>query len=233
MATDNLHWEGKEDNATRHRGGKVDPEYLASIPDPTRIVKPRPKPRSADGGPPESGEDRPWGSDKCVLMRSYRPGFDEESQYQVFTRTKPFPIDKLRFIEKHVAYQTLLRKAPAGEIHEHYKLHLSRLEPIRETIAVLSKRLQGYRPQKYLDLKEARENDMSIDEIEKLEEGFRAYKRLVKERDKMRAHERAVSRLLVGCEKRGKRVRGFEKVNWQTGQDEDDGDGAEEAVVKE
>ena len=230
---DYLYWKSKQQKRLRVFDEQVDANLRAVIPDPTEIIEPSPVPQSAGGGPPESGSGRPWGSDKCVLMRCYRPGPTEDSKYQVVALEKPVLIHKLRFVEQHVAYQTLLAKAPADEIHKHYGLHLKRLKRIREAIGALAKRLQRYHPQNYLDLKSNRRKAKSLSEIDKLEEGFLAYKKLVKSRDRLRAYERAVATLLVQCEDAGKGEPGFEKVDWQTGQGGNDGDKIEGACPKE
>lgn len=46
-------------------------------------------------------------------------------------------------------------------------------------------------------------------------EGFLAFRRAIRERNKLQACERAVARLLVKCEEAGKEISGFQKVVWQ------------------
>ena len=234
-------------------GEQEDDDLSAFIPDPTVIMEPDAEEpdaeepdadqQSASIGSAESG--RAWGSDKCVMMRCYHPGSDESSRYRVVVSEKPVLITELRFAEQNVAYETLLAKAPAGEIQKHYRLHLARLEDIREHIASsgrATERLQYYHVQYHLHLKEHLEDYMkkyskeypkdhlhkylkgklakakSQSEFQRVEKGSLAYKKMVKLRDKLKACERAVARLLVKCEDAGKEEPGFEKVNWQTDQ---------------
>ena len=192
----------------------------AFIPDPTVIMELGPEQQSASNGPPESGSGRAWGSDKCVMMKCYRPGPNEVSRYQVVVSKEPVLISELRFAEQHVAYETLLAKARAGEIQEHYRLHLARLKGIRKVIAasgVAVNKFQGDHLEYYMYLHGALDNAKSQSEVQRLKEGSLAYEKAVKKRDKLRACERAVARLLVRCEDAGKGEPGFEKVSWQTG----------------
>lgn len=228
-------------------GEQEDDDLSAFIPDPTVIMEPDAEQQRASIGSPESG--RAWGSDKCVVMRCYHPGSDENSRYQVVVSEEPVSITELRFAEQNVAYETLLAKAPAGEIQEHYRLHLARLEDIREAVATCGRateRLQDCHLQYYLHLKFNQKDHLkehledylkdhpeghlkdylkgnlakakSQSEVQRLEKGSLAYKKVVKVRDKLRACERAVARLLVRCEDAGKEEPGFEKVDWQTDQ---------------
>ena len=202
------------------KGEQENAKFSACIPDPTVIMKLGPEQQSASNEPPESGSGRAWGSDKCVMMKCYRPGSNEVSRYQVVVSGEPVLISELRFVEQHVAYDTLLAEAPAGEIQEHYRLHLARLKGIRKDIAasgVAVNKLQGYKCGYYLYLHNALDNAKSQSEVQRLKEGSLAYEKAVKKRDKLRACERAVARLLVRCEDAGKGEPGFEKVSWQTG----------------
>ena len=230
-------------------GEQEDADLSAFIPDPTVIMEPDAdepdaEQQSASIGSPESG--RAWGLDKCVALRCYCPGSDENSRYQVVVSEEPVLITELRFAEQNVAYETLLEKAPAGEIQEHYGLHLARLKDIREAVAASGRaieRLRGAHLQYHLHLnynpkdhpKEHLEEYLkdhlgdhlkdylkgpakSQSEVQRLKKGSLAYKKVVKLRDKLKACERAVARLLVRCEDAGKEEPGFEKVSWQTDQ---------------
>ena len=198
--------------------GEQDADLSAFIPDPTVIMVPSPKQQSASTGSSERGSGRAWGSDKCVVMRRYRPGSDDDSRYQVVVSEEPVLINELRFAEQNVAYETLLANAPAGEVQEHYRLHLARLKSIRKTLAAngaATNKLQGDHLRQHLHLKGAPDNAKSRSESQRLKEGSLAYEKAAKERDKLRACERAVARLLVRCEDAGKGERGFEKIDWQ------------------
>lgn len=200
-----------------------DDELVAFIPDPTKIIEPCPGPQNASTGPPQSGSGRAWGSDKCVLVKCYRPGSGKISEYQVVMSQEPVLITRLRWVEQNVAYETLLAKAPASEIQEQYKLHLTRLGRLREAIAAREaaiERFRGYQLEVEHELhgKGARDDAKLKAELQKLEKRTLLCKRAVKENDKLRACERAVVRLLVKCEDAGKGEPGFKKVNWQTGQ---------------
>ena len=198
-----------------------DDQILAFIPDPTVIMEPSPDYQNSSTGPPKSGSGRAWGSDKCVVMRCYRPGSGRISEYQVVTSEVPVLISRLRFAEQNVAYETLLAKAPASEMQEQYRLHLTHLKPIREAIAArvaVIYRLRGYHLGHDQYPKGARDNARSQTERQILEKRIWVFKKAIKERDKLRACERAVMRLLVRCEDAGKGEPGFKKVDWQTGQ---------------
>ena len=199
-------------------------KLLACIPDPTVIIAPSPKPLNANTGPSKSDSVRAWELDIHVVMKCYRPGSKEDSKCQVVASEEPVSMTKLRFAERNVVYETLLAKAPAGEIQHHYRLHLARLKSIRETIAasaLVTKELQECHLEHYLYLKGLRGNAKSQSEVKRLEEGSLAYNEAVKGMNKLRACERTIARLLVRCEDAGKGEPRFEKVGWQTG---DDGD---------
>ena len=200
-----------------------DVKLSACIPDPTVIITPRPKPLNASTGTSKSNSVKAWELDIYVVMRCYRPGSKEHSKYQVVASEEPISMTQLRFAERNVVYETLLAKAPAGEIQHHYRLHLARLKGLRQIIAAraqVTKELQEFHLEHYLYLKGVR-GKKSQSEVKRLEEGLLAYNEAVKGMNKLRACERTIERLLVRCEDAGKGEPGFEKVGWQT---VDDGD---------
>ena len=200
-------------------GEQEDADLSAFIPDPTVIMELSPELQNAINGSPKggSGSGIAWGSDICVMMRCYRPGSGEDSQYRVVVSEEPVLVSELRFAERNVAYETLLAKAPASEIQKHYRLHLARLKSLRKAIRVVTNKLRFYHLHDSLFLKGAGVDAKSKGEVQRLKEGALAYKKAAKRWDKLRACERAVERLLVRCEDAGKGEPGFEKATWQTG----------------
>lgn len=156
--------------------------------------------------------------DKYVMKKCYRPGFDNDSQFKVFISETPILIAHLRPSEQNVAYDAILSGAPAHEIPSYYFLHLSRLANIRQAIASRTTSCQ----EEIDNLRRASVAERSTESLktecvdgEKVDEAFRAYKRAFKEKQKVKACERGVMRLLERCEDILKGGAGFEPVRWR------------------
>lgn len=208
----------------------------ASLPDPLVIMKPcseaNASTRFQQGGSGRTIDNRE--PDKYVLMRCYRPGDRGDSRFKVFVSETPVLITDLRPLEQNIAYGRLLENARGNKINEYYGLHLLRLMRFRESIVVSEIAMDELRKYHVQHLKRLRrlriarlggkeatdggseeEGGLSHSENERVEQGFWAYQRALKERERLRALERGVKRLLVRCEDAGRGVLGFREVEWE------------------
>lgn len=158
------------------------------------------------------GSGKPWERepDKYVMEKCFRPGYDENSRFKVVVSETPVLITHLRLCEQNVAYEALLAKAPMQKVTEYYTLHLSRLAAIREALAsdtVVS--MRGAESACRDNIAEGSSEPEETEKIyeakriqrEKVESAFRAYKEAIKRRERLKANERGVVRLLVMCER--------------------------------
>lgn len=211
-------------------------EPSAFLPGPAQRIEPHSE-RSSSARPPKTGSGKPRGSDKHVPMKWYRPGKGEESRFKVLVSENPVLITDLRRAEQNMAYETIFENLPADKINEYYDIHLQRLKGIREAIVATEAVMQRFQlcyvrhklrvndVQKAIvdkgmaRFRESMDIRAEVEEQGKEEgrvwEGFLAFRRAIRERNKLQACERAVARLLVKCEEAGKEISGFQKVVWQ------------------
>ncbi|CAF9911388.1 MAG: hypothetical protein ALECFALPRED_007310 [Alectoria fallacina] len=181
-----------------------------SVPSP--VSKPQPgSPRKRERHAGHlNGRDKPWERepDKYVMMRCYRPGYDENSKFKVVVFETPVLITHLRLSEQNAAYEALLARAPAHKIPEYYNLQLSRLFDIREAIKSMTAIYQrGRDRERGADVVKSSTELLAAECIESEEaaDSFRAYVKALKSREKLKArlkaNERWVVRLLGICER--------------------------------
>lgn len=182
-----------------------------SVPAP--VSKPQPgSSREREGHAGHlNGRDKPWERepDKYVVMKCYRPGYDENSKFKVVVFETPVLITHLRLSEQNAAYEALLARAPAHKIPEYYNLQLSRLLDIREAIKSMTATYErGRDRERRADVVKSSTESLAAEciESEKAPDSFRAYVKALKSREKLKArlkaNERGVVRLLEMCERK-------------------------------
>lgn len=215
-------------------------EPSAFLPDLAHSIEPHSE-SSAGARVPEPGSGEYRELDKYVPMKRYRPGKGEGSRFKVLVSETPVLITDLRLAEQNIAYETIFDNLPADKVNEFYQMHLQRLKDIREAIvaseAVMQRfqwcfvrhnlRVNGVRKgivdkglarfKEGMDIRAGVEEEGGVEDSEhrKVWEGFLAFRRALRESKKLQACERAVARLLVKCEDKGKDIMGFQKVIWQ------------------
>ncbi|CAD6591270.1 MAG: hypothetical protein ASARMPREDX12_005055 [Alectoria sarmentosa] len=166
--------------------------------------------REGHAGHLNGRDNKPWERepDKYVMMRCYRPGYDERSNFKVVVFETPVLITHLRLSEQNAAYEALLARASAHEIPEYYNLQLSRLLDIREAIkSMTATDERGRDGECRADVVKSSTELLAAEcvESEEAADSFRAYAKALKGREKLKArlkaNKRWVVRLLRMCER--------------------------------
>ena len=155
----------------------------------------------------------------------------KDSEPKEVISENPVLITDLHFTEQNVVYEALLVNARPHKVQEYYGLQLLRLKEVREAIGVaeitmddsLKYRIEYLKHLQRIDggtadvhggtvMAEESKDQSADSEIKK---GYHSYVRASQNKDKLRAYERAVMRLLEKCEDAGEGKPEFQKVVWQ------------------
>ena len=140
--------------------------------------------------------------DKYVMTTQFQISRDKNGEVKAFVSDEPVLISDLRPAEQNAAYGALLARAPgAKKVREYHRLHVRRLDGIRDEI-ILSVgeelRCHGVFMRECKGRKLGRrETDVGGERVER---ACVEWKMAEKEVERWRARERAVMRLVERCE---------------------------------
>ena len=171
-----------------------------SIPDPLSrcpILAASVAPRTEEGRKNFKGD---WEreSDKYVMKKCYRPCYDEGCTFKIKVAQIPILITHLRPSEQNAAYGAILSRAPIHKVPEYYMLHLSRLNDLHDGIRDMQVNYSTFVRERD-DERRAMVADWEYQQSENVEETHRAYERAMKHREKLKACERGIKRLMERC----------------------------------
>ncbi len=143
--------------------------------------------------------------DKYVMTTQFHISRDKNGEVRASVSDEPVLISDLRPAEQNAAYGALLARAPeAKKVREYHRLHVRRLDGIRDEI-ILS---EGEKQRCHgVFMRECKERKLGRREMdvggERVERACVDWKMAEKEVERWRARERAVMRLVERCEELG------------------------------